>query len=106
MLLNMQKMELIVVYLLSLMHTSSARQGREPDNAEDRKVDRFIGEFRRYDIEVGGLQETKWFGSNVYRVGGSVVLTSGRKIPIGAVVKQRGESVALILSGLQYLSNL
>ena len=66
----------------------TARQGSEPDNAEDRKVDRFISEFRRYDIEVGGLQETKWFGSNVYRVGGSVVLTSGRKIPIGDAVKQ------------------
>ena len=43
-----------------------------------------------------------WFARNqmvVYRVGESVVLTAGRDVPGGVVVKQRGEDVAFVLSG-------
>ena len=32
-------------------------------------------------MKVTALQETKWFGSEVYRVAGNVVLTSGREKP-------------------------
>ena len=45
------------------------------------------------------LQETKWFGSNVYRIAGAVVLTSGRNLPPSNEPLQRGEGVALVLCG-------
>ena len=48
---------------------------------EDRKVDLIVNETNRYDMKVAVLQETRWFGSEVYEVGGSVVLTAGRKRP-------------------------
>ena len=53
----------------------------------------------QYKIEVAALQETKWFGTAVYRVGGSVVLAAGRPTPELDQPKQRGEGVALVLSG-------
>ena len=46
---------------------------------EDRKVDLIVMELKRYDVKVAALQETKWCGCEVYHVGGSVVLTAGRK---------------------------
>ena len=48
---------------------------------EDTKVDLVVEELRRYNVKVAGLQETKWFGCDVYEVMGSVVLTSGRSMP-------------------------
>ena len=38
-------------------------------------------ELKRYNVKVAGLQETKWFGNDVYDVSGAAVLTSGRKTP-------------------------
>ena len=64
---------------------------------EDRKVDQVLG---RYDIVVGALQETRWFGSEVYDVGDSVILTAGRSTPAQGQAVQRGEGVALVLRGL------
>ena len=48
---------------------------------------------------MGALEETKWFGSEVYMVGESVVLTAGRDVPGIGHVKQRGEEVAIVLTG-------
>ena len=36
------------------------------DREEDRKVDLIMREMRRYNVKVTALQETKWFGSEVY----------------------------------------
>ena len=52
------------------------------DSGEDRKVHLIMQEMRRYNAKVIALQETKWFGSEVYRMAGSVVLTSGREKPL------------------------
>jgi len=38
---------------------------------------------------VAALQETKWFGVGVYRVGESMVLAAGRAVPGEGVVRQR-----------------
>ena len=51
------------------------------EEGEDRRVDLVAGELRRCNVKVAGLQETKWFGCDVYEVMGSVVLTSGRSMP-------------------------
>ena len=49
---------------------------------------------------MGDLQDTKWFGSEVHgMVGESLVLTAGRDVPGIGYVKQRGEGVAIILTG-------
>ena len=67
---------------------------------KDRKVDQVVCELGRYDIVVGALQEARWFGSEVYDVGDSVVLTAGRSTPAQGQPVQRGEGVALVLRGL------
>ena len=48
-------------------------------HGEDRKVDLVVLELKRYmyDVKVAALQETLWFGSDVYHVGDSVVLAAG-----------------------------
>ena len=67
------------------------------DRGEDRKVDLIVREMRRYNVKVTALQETQWFGSEVYRVVGNVVLTSGRKKPVQGDTVKRGEGVAILL---------
>ncbi len=66
---------------------------------DERKIDQVVGELGRYKVVVAALQETKWFGSEVYRVGDSIVLTAGREVPSGRGVRQRGEGVAIVLAG-------
>lgn len=78
----------------------TARQGREVEVADERKIDQVVGEMCRYKIDVAALQETKWFGCEIYQVGHSMVLTAGRKVPEQTGdVRQRGEGVAIVLSG-------
>ena len=77
----------------------TARQGRVTLQAEDRRVDLIVRELDRYNIKVTALQETKWLGNAVYNVGESVVLTAGRPVPAVGEPIQRGEGVALVLTG-------
>ncbi len=63
------------------------------DRGEERKVDLIVREMRRYNVKV-----TKWFGSEVYRVTGSVALTSGRENPAQEDTVKRGEGVAILLT--------
>ena len=65
----------------------------------DRRIDLVIRELDRYNIKVGALQETKWFGSHIYHVGKSVVLTAERETPQEYQPRQRGEGVAIVLTG-------
>jgi len=62
-------------------------------------AEKVVGELNRYNVVVGGLQETKWFGCWVYNGESVVVLTAGRDVPGGSEVRQRGEGVAIVLSG-------
>ena len=75
------------------------RQGREVYCAEDRGIDLVVHELNRYDVKAAALQETLWFGSNVYHVGESLVLASGRPVPAAGEPMKRGEGVAIVLSG-------
>ena len=77
----------------------TARLSSERSESEDRRIDLVIRELNRYDIKVAALQETKWFGNHVYHVGKSVVLTAGRETPQGCQPRQRGEGVAIVLTG-------
>ena len=77
-----------------------ASQRSDGQGGEDRKVDQIVCELARYDVLVGALQQTKWFGCEVYEVDGSVILTAGRATPTQEESVQRGEGVALVLRGL------
>ena len=39
--------------------------GSEDSGIVDRKLDLLVGELERYGVSVAGIQETKWFGSDV-----------------------------------------
>ena len=49
--------------------------------AEDRRIDQVVSELSRYKVSVAALQETRWYGNDVYHVGESVVLAAGRPVP-------------------------
>ena len=66
---------------------------------DERNIDQVVYELERYQVVVAVLQETKWFGSDMYTVEDSVVLTSGKVVPEQEDSRQRGEGVAVVLSG-------
>ena len=76
----------------------TAKQGAETKQAEDWRIDLVARELDRYCVSVAGLQETRWFGNEIYEVGESVVLTAGRPSPKPGQQIQRGEGVAIVLS--------
>ena len=58
-----------------------------------------MSELNRYKVSVAALQETKWYGNDVYRVEESIVLAAGLPVPPPGQHLQRGEGVALVLNG-------
>ena len=55
----------------------TAKQGYDTGLvADERKFDQVVDELNRYRVSVAALQETKWFGDEMYKVGDSIVLTS------------------------------
>ena len=64
----------------------------------DRKLDLLVGELQRYGISVARIQETKWFGKDVWRaVEGFTLLHSDRPLPVNGEVAVRNEGVGIIL---------
>ncbi len=47
---------------------------------DERKVDQVLSELDRYGVVVVGIQGTKWFGSEICKVGKSVILSYGSMI--------------------------
>ena len=58
--------------------------------ADERKIDLVVSELEMYRVVMGALQETKWRGCQVCRIGESMVMTAGEKVPREGVVRQRG----------------
>ena len=77
----------------------TARGGCDISVVDERKIDQVVSELDKYRVVVAALQETKWFGNEVYKVGKSVVLAAGREVPGAEAARQRGEGVAIVLSG-------
>ena len=73
----------------------AAVSAREPK--EDKKIYLVVRELRRLGIEVAGLQESRWFGSDFYNVDDALVLSSGRPVPSENF--QRREGVCLLVRG-------
>ena len=47
------------------------------------------------------LQETKWFGNEMYEVDSCILLTAGRKVSVDGKMIQRDKGVALVLNGVE-----
>ena len=47
----------------------------------DRKLDLVVQELKRYRVAVAGIQESKWFGSDVWDAGEYTFLHSGHPLP-------------------------
>ena len=68
-----------------------------PVDSVDRKLDLLVGELERYGIAVAGIQETKWFRSDVWPAT-KVLLHSGRPTPdavTGGISRGKGVSIVL-----------
>ena len=78
----------------------TARQARSLPVVEDKKIELVVDQLTWLRISVACLQETKWFGQNVYCVAPATVLASGRSLPadLGAPAYRGG--VAIYLSGV------
>ena len=69
---------------------------------ESRKIDQIIHTMEQYNIKIGALQETKWFGSNAYWVAGVVVHTAIRSIPPSNKSRKSDEEVSVVLLGMLF----
>ena len=69
---------------------TSLSQGSKKFDSADRKVELLVREFRRYmdRISIAGVNETKWFGNDIYSVDGFTVLHSGRTEPSCGLVSR------------------
>jgi hypothetical protein len=63
----------------------------------DRKLDLLMKELRRYRVSVGAIQETKWYGRDVWHAEGYTFLPSGRPLPSGDENAIRKEGVGIAL---------
>ena len=76
------------------------RKGPVTPGVVDRKLDLLDGELKRYRVSVAGIQETKWFGSDVWPAGdGFTFLHSGRPLPNDGARAYRNEGVGIALDG-------
>ena len=72
--------------------------GNRSYDSVDRKFDLLVGELQRYKVSVGGIQETKWFGADVWpAANGYTLLHSGRPAPSSNDAVARREGVGLAL---------
>ena len=76
-----------------------AKHGNHSDKPGkiDRKIDLLMGELRKYGVSVAGIQETKWFGKDVWPVGRCTFLHSGRPLPGDQERASRNEGVGIAL---------
>ena len=63
----------------------------------DRKLDLIVKELKRLGIPVAGIQETKWFGRDVWNADGYTSLHSGHPIPDAGKPQMRNEGVGILL---------
>ena len=54
-------------------------------------------EVKRLRVAVAGIQETKWFGSDVWNADGYTLLHSGRPLPEESDPQVRNEGVGILL---------
>ena len=78
----------------------TARQYAETEQFEDRKMNQVGKDLERYKLSVAALQETKWCNDAVYKDREvCIVIAADRPTPPVEETRQRGEEVAVVLSG-------
>ena len=65
--------------------------------AVDRKAALMVHELKRFQMNITGISETKWFGNNVYNIEGYTIIHSGRPIPGNDERVERNEGVGIVL---------
>ena len=78
------------------IETATSRPGAR-GVAVDRKAGLMVQELKKYQISITGISEIKWFGQEVYNIGGYTVLHSGRPLPERGERAERNEGVAIVL---------
>lgn len=73
------------------------QQGSQNPTSVDHKLDLLFKELDRYNVSVAGIQETKWFGRDVWTVEGYTFLHSGRPLPDDSDSAARNEGVGIAL---------
>ena len=64
----------------------------------DRKLDLVVRELKRYRVSITGIQESKWFGNDVWEAGEQhTLLHSGRPLPQDGQHTARNEGVGIVL---------
>ena len=63
----------------------------------DKKASFMVEEFRKFNMNIIGISEIKWFGQEKYEVDGYVILHSGRPVPVGDEAVERNEGVGIVL---------
>ena len=65
----------------------------------NRKLDLLAGELKRYGVAIAGVQETKWFGSDVWPAAANyTLLHSGHPLPGEDEVSKRNEGVGIMMN--------
>ena len=74
-------------------------QSQTPPNYHevDRKLDFVVKELRRLRVSIAGIQETKWFGKNIWNADGYTLIHSGRPLPNEDEPQRRNEGVGILL---------
>lgn len=72
-------------------------QAQQGLDAVDRKLDLMMKELQRYQVSVAAVQETKWFGKDVWESQGYTFLHSGHPLPSGEGTGRRREGVGIAL---------
>ena len=65
----------------------------------ERKLDLLVKELARYRISIAGIQEMKWFWSDIWPSGEWTFLHSGRILPADDDIVIRREGVDILLDG-------
>ena len=69
------------------------------DTVVDRKFEFLTAELKQFTVVVAAIQETKWFGSDVWSSSGFTMLHSGRDLPRAEDESaRRNEGVCLVLN--------
>ena len=76
---------------------SRPQEASQNPSIVDRKLDLLMRELARYSVSVAGIQETKWFGRDVWTAEGYTFLHSGRPLPSDGDQATRNEGVGIAL---------
>ena len=86
-----------LVGMLELLRVCRKRTDGRSEGV-DRKLDLLVHELQRYGVSKAGVQESKWFGVDVWTAAdGYTFLHSGRPLPGSADVATRNEGVGILL---------